>query len=104
MTHATGIRFRWWIIFLIAGVSMLVAALSNAPDPQLQIQSDCRQLPAGSGRAHLTVRSSIPLPAFGLEATIVQGSHSARIARTYFDAGLWHVTVASKALAGNVRV
>ena len=65
---------------------------------------DRPQILAGGAPAHLSVRSSIPLPASGLEAVIVEGQHCARVARTYFDAGEWHVTLQSKALPGIVKL
>ncbi len=108
VTHAPGIRFRWWGVILLAGAIILlgvtVAALSHSPDPQLVLQADRTEIPAGGAAAHFTVRSSIPLPSSGLEAAIAEGGHSARVARTYFDDGAWHITVQSKALPGKVKL
>jgi hypothetical protein len=70
----------------------------------LQIEADRQEIPAGGARVGLTIRSSIPLESSGLEAVISEGSHSARIARTWFEAGHWRVTVQSKALSGKVKI
>src|SRR5579863_1005460 len=107
VTRAAGIRLRWWGIVLLSVAVATIAgtlAVSHGPDPQLSILADRSEIPAGGGSVHLTIRSSIPLPSSGLDATIVDGGHSARVARTYFDAGSWHVTIQSKALAGNVKL
>jgi uncharacterized protein YfaT (DUF1175 family) len=87
-----------------AGIAATIAAISHGPDPQLRIEADRTEIPAGGAALHLTLTSSIPLPASGLEVAIVEGAHSARIARTYFDQGAWHVTVQSKALPGRIKV
>lgn len=106
-----GIRLRWtrrgWMVILVllacaAGVAIILMA--RGPDPELKIQADRAEIRAGGAAAHFTVRSSIPLPSSGLGAVITEGAHSARISRTYFDDGVWHVTVQSKALPGRVRV
>jgi uncharacterized protein YfaT (DUF1175 family) len=65
---------------------------------------DRREIPAGGSVAHLTIRSAVPLAASGLEATVTEGRHSARIGRIYFDDGAWRVTVHSKAFPGRVRL
>jgi uncharacterized protein YfaT (DUF1175 family) len=107
VTRAAGIRFRWGIIiflFAAAVAAAMMVALDPGPEPKLQIQADRDELPAGGASAHLTVRSSVPLWASGMQATITGGAHSARIARTYFDDGVWHVTVQSLALPGKVTV
>jgi len=114
-THAAGIRFHWWIVGLLvvglavvgAGVSILAPG-SRGPDPQLILTADHAEIAAGGAAAHLTIRSSLPdglpLTSTGLTARVLEGGHSARIARTYFDAGAWHVTVQSKAMPGKVKV
>lgn len=107
VTRAIGIRFRWWgLIFLgaVLAVAATISTFPHGPDPQLAIQADRGEIPAGGATAHLTVRSAIPLPSSGLEAVIAEGSHSARIVRTYFAGGMGHVTVQSKALPGKVRI
>lgn len=81
-----------------------MALISHGPDPQLQVAVDRPEIPAGGATTRLTVRATIPLPASGLEASITKGSHSIRMARTYFDEGNWHVTVQSKALPGKARI
>ncbi len=111
MTRAIGIRFHWWG-FALLGVALLAAALlaatfaavSHSPEPQLEIQADRWQFPAGGAAAHLTLRSSIPLPAARLDVAITNGSHSARIARTYFDSNAWHITIQSRALPGTATL
>ena len=70
----------------------------------MQIQVDRQEIPAGGAVARLTIGSSIPLSSSGLEASLTEGSHSARIDRSYFDSGTWHVTVRSKALPGKAKV
>jgi len=115
-TRAAGIRFHWWVVVLLvvglavvgAGVSM-IAPGSRGPDPQLIVAADHAEIAAGGAAAHLTIRSPLPdgmLPWAhgGLTARVVEGGHSARIARTYFDAGAWHVTVQSKAMPGKVKI
>ncbi len=110
VTRAAGIRFRWWANFTFGRPVARHPdrrhrfAVSHGPDPRLEIQADRREIPGGGASFHLVIRSSIPLPSSGFDAVIADGAHSARIARTYFDAGVWHVTVQSKALPGKVRV
>jgi uncharacterized protein YfaT (DUF1175 family) len=108
VTHAARIWFRWFqIAILVASVATLAAklfTLYRSPDPRLDIQADREEIPAGGAAVHFTVRSSIPLQSSGLEAVITQGGHSARTTRTWFDAGVWHVTLQSKALPGKVTV
>jgi uncharacterized protein YfaT (DUF1175 family) len=107
VTRALGIRFRWWgIILLLASAASIAAVtlISREPGPQLQIQVDRPEIPAGGATARLTIRASIPLPSSGLEAVLTDGNHSARIVRTWFDTGIWHVTVQSKALSGKAKV
>lgn len=102
-----GIRFRPWgiILFVAFGASIAaVALISRGPGPQLQIQADRPEIPAGGAVARLTIASSVPLPSSGLEASLTEGSHLVRISRTYSDAGIWHVTVQSKALPGKAKV
>ena len=99
-------RLRWAALGVLAcGVAAVAMILTGrGPDPELKLAVDRTGIAAGGGAAHLTIRSEIPLAASGLEAVVVEGSHSARIARTYFDDGAWHVTVQSKALPGKVRI
>jgi uncharacterized protein YfaT (DUF1175 family) len=101
-----GSRFRWTVIIvsLSCAAAAVIVLMARGPDPELKIQADRAEIRAGGVAAHFTVRSSIPLPSSGLGAVITEGAHSARISRTYFDDGVWHVTVQSKALPGTVRV
>jgi uncharacterized protein YfaT (DUF1175 family) len=104
VTRALGLRFQWWAA-LFGGVALVLAiAFSRVPEPVLEIQTDRPGIPAGGSATHLTIRAAVPLAASGLEASIAEGRHSARIGRIYFDDGAWHVTVQSKALPGRVRV
>src|SRR4051794_34129202 len=98
VTRAAGIRFRWWSIFFLlaaAVIAVVIVALAHGPEPRLDIQADRAEILAGGAAAHLTIRSSIPLPSAGLQATLAEGGHSGRIARIYFDDAAWHVTVQS---------
>ena len=97
MTHAAAIRFHSTLL----AVSFLSAC---GPTPELKIQADRTFIPAGGAAAHLNISAPVPLDPSGLTASISEGVHSARIARTYFDAGSWHVTVQSKVLPGKVEV
>jgi len=87
-----------------AAIAIVLAALAHGPDPELKIEQDRSEIPAGGASAHLTVRSSIPLPSSGLQAELTEGAHSGRVVRTYFDDGAWHVTVQSKAMPGKLTV
>ena len=105
VTCFPGIRFRWWGIILVGVAAVTIAAIgTRSPDPQLTLRADRTEIPAGGAAAHLTITSSLPLPPTGLEVAIADGGHSARIARTYFDQGEWHVTVQSKALPGKIKI
>ncbi len=89
---------------LLFGCILYAALLHREPDPRLQVQIDRPLIPAGGATARLTITGSIPLEPSGLTAVISEGIHSARVARTYFDAGAWHVAVQSKALPGMAKV
>ena len=105
MTRLIGIRFHWWgIIFLGAALTATIAAISRGPEPQLILTADRSEVPAGGAAAHITIRSTLPLPASGLEVVVADGWHSARVARSYFADGKWQVTVQSKVLPGKVRI
>jgi uncharacterized protein YfaT (DUF1175 family) len=108
VTRGSRFRFRWWtiviLITILAVIATTVTAISHTPEPQLTLQADRREIPAGGANAHLIIRSSIPMASTGLSAAVAQGGHSIRIARTYFDSGEWHVTVQSKALPGSAKV
>lgn len=78
--------------------------ISCGPAPRLQIQADRLAIPAGGAAARLTITAPVPLETSGLGAIVTEGIHSARISRTYFDAGSWHVTVQSKVLPGQAKV
>jgi uncharacterized protein YfaT (DUF1175 family) len=92
------------LLLLVAAIATTISAVSHGPDPRLDIQADRTELPAGGAAAHFTLQSSIPLPTSHLDAVITKGGHSARITRTYYDSGTWHVTVQSKALPGPVTL
>src|SRR4051812_33854387 len=114
-TRAAGIRFQWLVVVLLiiglavvgVGVSTMAPG-SRGPDPQLILTADHPEIAAGGAAAHVTIRSSLPdglpLTSGGLTARVMEGGHSARIARMYFDAGAWHVTVQSKAMPGKVKI
>jgi uncharacterized protein YfaT (DUF1175 family) len=108
VTRGIRFRFRWWtlviLITILGAIATTVTAISHTPDPQLTIHADRPEIPAGGANAHLTIRSSIPIAPTGLNAIVVDGVHSIRIARTYFDSPAWHLTVQSKALPGTAKV
>lgn len=100
MTRAAGIRFHWWAIIPWLACPLI----SCAPQLQLKVQADRREIPAGGASARLTITAPVPLEPSGLTAVLTEGVHSARISRTYFDAGSWHVTVQSKVLPGKASI
>ena len=111
VTRPVQIRSRWFGIILLGAVlTAMIAAtiaaigITHGPDPQLNFQADRTGIPAGGATAHLTVKSSIPLPSSGLTVTLAEGLHSARVAQTFFDQGIWHVSLQSKVLPGKVRL
>jgi uncharacterized protein YfaT (DUF1175 family) len=113
VTHGARIRFpkllsAGAVLAAVVGIAATYTAISRGPDPKIEMQADRSEIPAGGATVHLNLRSSLPvageLPSAGLKATIAEGPHSARIARTYFESGVWHVTLQSKAMPGKVTV
>jgi uncharacterized protein YfaT (DUF1175 family) len=101
-------RVRWWVVVsvgaLLAAGGIGFAILTHGPAPGLELTLDRTNVVAGGATVRVNVRSSIPLPSSGMEFTIAQGTHSARVARAYFESGEWRATIASKGLAGKVTV
>ncbi|HEY3839857.1 MAG TPA: DUF1175 family protein [Bryobacteraceae bacterium] len=89
---------------LLAAIATAVTVVSHSPQPELTVLADRPEIPAGGANVHLTVQSTIPLASSGLNASVAQGGHSIRVARTYYDAGAWHVTLQSKAMPGKTRI